>query len=772
MIIQYLKSAWRNIWRNKLPSALNILGLAIGLSTGILAMLFSHHEFTYELCHKNADQLAKVVTFGNFGAFKQIPSTFPQVAIDLKEKYPEIENAIRTSNTEAIIFKENEPIAENRMRVVEPDFLTMFTFNFVDGGPFYTGEQSMVISETMAQKYFGRSSAAGKQLKCEFWGKPFLLTVAGVFEDLPSNTHLKAPAFVNLDAVKSTYSHIDGFHSTDFDVYCKLSPTTNFKDLNNRLAQTYELPVDIEDCKIALMPVKDLHLRSVFENNKANLYILFIGGIVALFIAIFNYITQSSILYSTRTQEVGVRLSNGGKPKDIFIQFMVDTFSITFLGFTLALLFLKIAIPYFNNLVDTDLSLKLSLEQYLIIALIFILTVLFSGFYPSLIMARLKPIFLLRSSFNSGLGKSRMRNLMTTIQFVIAIMLLQNMLITQKQGKYLSDASSIGYETENVVSLNGYAWGDLNLIKEELMRSTSIEAVAWARQLPGMQTSMTTEWKKTGNTQMANKLNCDPGYFDLFHIKMEEGRFFSNENEADKKDGVVVNQLLVESMGWEDALNKKLMVSDKEYRVLGVVSNYMVSPPIFEETPLIITQTGNNSNNLIIRLNPEKTDEALNHIHSVLRKANPNYPINPIFYSDLSYQLAKTFISSGTLVNGFVVIIILNAFLSLFGLSYFMAERSKKKIGVNKVFGASVLNIYWSLSKSFILRFAIAFTLITPLSYIFSMHYVSIFSKQMPITADIFILSGIMVLAMLMLSITYKIIKAANGNPVDALRYE
>ncbi|WP_066630012.1 ABC transporter permease [Labilibacter marinus] len=772
MLIQYLKSAWRNIWRNKLSSSINIIGLAVGLATGILAMLFSYHEISYEKCHDKADQIAKVITYGNFGAFRQLPTTFPQTAFDLPGKFPAITKAVRTRSIEnATVFKDKTPILEESMMIAEPDLLNMFSFDITQG--IYSGQgNTIILSDVMARKYFSNEDAIGKVLKIEIYGNIFHLTVEGIYKDLPDNTHLKSSAILSWNVAKVLYKERQGFHSTDFDVYCLLQPSANIQSLNQQIVANYELPVNIENCTVALMPIKDFHLRSAFENNSANLYLLFIGGCVALLIAIFNYVSQSTIQYSMRTQEVGIRLSNGGKSRDIFIQFMVDTLLITLLAFGICLLMLSSALPYFNDLVDTNISLNLDLEYYLIILSLFVLTVVLAGFYPSMVMAKVKPGLLLKSAVSPTVSKSKMRSVLTTVQFVFAILLIQIMIVSQRQGHYIENASITGFDAENVIAINGYKWGKLDKIKNELLRNSSIEAVSWGQSMPGMQTSMTVEWKGTDNKLMANKFHCESGYLDLFKIKMESGRNFSSDNKSDLKNGVLVNHLLVETMAWKEPIGKTLKVNNKDHIVLGIVSNYMAAPPIFDDTPLIILPAGKQAYNLMIRVNPNKRQEAHQHITAVLRQANPNYPINLRYYKEITYELAKSFISMATLVNAFVIIIILNAFLSLFGLSHFITERAKKQIGVKKVFGASIMNVYWELSKSFVIRFLIAFVIITPISYLFSTQYVATFSRQLPLTADIFIHSGLMVLAMLLLATSYKIIKSALDNPVEALRYE
>nr|WP_321450499.1 ABC transporter permease [uncultured Carboxylicivirga sp.] len=769
---QYILCAFRSIKRNKLPSFINIAGLAIGLSTALFALLFSYYEFTYERGHDKYERIAKVITFGNFGAFSELPGSFPQTAIDLPANFPEITDGVCSFQLPSIFFKDNVPLTESNIVLAQEKFMDIFTYQFISGHIYSDDDESICLSESMASKYFGKDNAVGKLLKANLNGHEVMLTVAGVFKDLPGNTHLKTDAIVSWNLAKQVLNNPEGYLTTDYDVYCLLTPHTNIKKLNEKIVANFKFPSKIEDCTVALMPIGDFHLNSVFENNKANLYILFIGGLIALMLSILNYVSQSSIMYTTRIQEVGIRLSNGAKAKDIFSQFMTDTAVVTLLGFGLALLFVHQGLPYFNSMMDTELTLLANPTVLVWIAVVFIITVVLAGFYPSLLMSRLKPVLLLRSSIGDTAGKSRIRNVMSTSQFVVAILLIQMMIVTHKQAGYLGQDEVVGFNADNVINVNGHNWGDLNKIKTEVLRNTAIESVTWGQSMPAMQASLTSYWKMEDNTQMANMFSCEADFLNVFHINMEEGRFFSSERETDKDNSIVVNKLMVSSMGWDNPVGKQLMVWGQMYTVIGVVSNYMAAPPIFEDTPLIIRCAGNKANRLIFRINPNKKKEAYEHITHVLREANPNYPINLKSYDDSTSQGAKSFYRTVTLINIFVLIVIVNAFLSLFGLSYFIAERNKKQIGINKIFGASVATIYWKLSKNLMLRFAIAFIIVTPISYFISNQYLTTFSYQMPLTADIYIISGSLVLMMLLVSTGFKIITAANRNPVDALRYE
>ena len=253
---QYILCAFRSIKRNKLPSFINIAGLAIGLSTALFTLLFSYYEFSYERGHDKYERIAKVITFGNFGAFSELPQSFPQTAIDLPANFPEITDGVCSFQLPSVFYKDNVPLTESNIVLAQEKFMDIFTYQFLSGGIYSDDDESLCISQTMAEKYFGKDNAVGKLLKANLNGHELMLTVAGVFKDLPGNTHLKTDAIVSWNLAKQVLNNPEGYLTTDYDVYCLVTPHTDIKKLNEKIASDFKFPSQIDDCTVALMPIR------------------------------------------------------------------------------------------------------------------------------------------------------------------------------------------------------------------------------------------------------------------------------------------------------------------------------------------------------------------------------------------------------------------------------------------------------------------------------------------------------------------------------------
>ncbi len=773
MLRFYLTSSWRNLKKNRIFSIINIAGLAIGLASAVLAILYSKHELTYESCHANADRVYQIYTYGHFGSLEKIPYTFSPISTTLQSDYPEIETTSRLRAIPGIVFKENTPIKEDEIAVADTSMFSIFSFHFEEGTQ-PSGPNSIAISEKMARKYFNKNDAVGKSLTIKLYDQKREFKVSGVFADLPSNTHLKTQFIIPFELSPQLGWKTSEYGGTNYTVYAMTYPNTDYKKLNNKITQ-FKIPVPLENVNLGLVPIKHLHLyENISENSLGNLWLILIGGIVAMLVACFNYINLNTILFSTRTREVGVKKTFGAGKMAIFNQFITDTFVTAVLGFALAVLLIQAILPSFNGLFSTEITLKPDLETGGMIALVFVFTVLLSGFYPALVLSQSKPLWLIRTSQGAAKGKNRLMNTLITVQFLVAIMLLQFLLISQKQGRYMGDQRNIGFNGNNVICMNGREWGDLNTVKGELLRDPSIVSVSWGNQIPRVGLNMIVDWKGKDNQEMALRFFYEDDYLKVFDIKMEKGQFFSHDQESLGKDGVVINPITVHSLGLtnENPIGQHMLLNEKQYNIIGVVDNYQAVPPIFDDMPLIINRAGNQEEYLVIHVNPDKRAEAHLQINKVLSKINPEYPVDIQYYNDYTAELAKTYYATGTMTNVFTIIIIVNAMMGLFGLSLFVAERRNKEVGIRKVCGATIPQILWGLAKGFIFKLLLAFCIACPVLLLAAKGYLSVFPRHITLGPAIFFMGGVLALTMLLVASGWKLFAAANGNPVKALRYE
>ncbi len=775
MITNYILTAWRNLLKHRMVSLINILGLTLGLSSAVLAILYARHELTYEDCHIKADRIYRIYTTGNFGAIQQIPTTFGPVGRDLENIFPEIETYSISRGIGATVRVGENIFNEDDILVADSSLFNIFTIPFVSGGP-SNDQLTVTLSEKAAQRYFGKENPVGKFIMMNTYGEKLNFLVTGVFRDFPSNTHTHAEFIIPFsfaDKVpKWDYKKYDG---TNYNVYVLTRSNANYKEINTKILSKYKMPMDMEDISIFLMPIKEIHLRGTWENNKGKLVGFLIGGLFVLITSCFNYINLTNILFSTRSRETGIRKVNGGKRGNIFMQFLADTTLSTLISFNLAIIIIKVVLPKFNVLMDTDINIKPNPDFIMIAIILFVSTIILSGLYPAIRYSALKPVDLMKPLGNQLKGKSFSRYFLTSFQFILAIIFIQFMMVMGKQNRHLNDINTKGYDSDDVICISGYPWGDLNKVKDELLKNPSIEKVSWGSVIPALGYSVTNNWKEENNKTMAAVYYLEPDYLDVFRIKMLEGRFFSDQFISDKEDNnIVINKEAADELGYDEPLNKSVKLYGKQYTIVGVVGRYMALPPIFDQIPILIRYSRNKNDYLVIRLNPINRKVGSEYITSTLKKFNSDYPIELKYHPEIMYgtKEAKSYITANRLMNVFFILTIVASLIGLFGLSLFIAQRHRKEIGVRKVCGATVLTVTVKLLKSLIIQVAVSICIATPIVFIATKGYLSVFPYRIEPGILFFLSGGGVALLLLILTVSWQTLSAAGRNPVESLRYE
>lgn len=775
MIINYITTAWRNLLKNRMVSFINILGLTIGLSSAVLAILYARHELTFENSHVKADQLYRIYTTGNFGAIQRIPSTFGPVGQDLKNLFPEIEEFSISRGLGGTVRAGENIFNEDDIMVSDSTFFSLFTIPFVTGGP-STDQLTVVISEKAAQRYFGSENPEGKYLQMNIYGEKLNFMVTGVFRDFPSNTHIRAEFIIPFSlADKLPHWDYKEYNGTNYSNYVFMSPDANYRAINAKILSLFKIPVEIEQISVILMPIKDIHLRGTWENNRGKLLGFLIGGLFVLITSCFNYINLTNILFSTRARETGIRKVNGGNRSNVFIQFLTDTTLSTLISFNLAIVIIKITLPRFNSLMDTNLSIQLNTDFMLIAIALFIFTIIFSGLYPAIRYSALKPVDLMKPVSNQMKGKSYSRYFLTTFQFILAIIFIQFMMVMGKQNRHIDDINVKGFEADDVICISGHPWGDLDKVKDELLQNPNVEYVSWGSSIPSMGYSITSDWKEENNETMAAVYFFENDYLNVFRIKMQSGRFLSDEFSSDTEDkNTVINQETATELGYDDPLHQKVKLWGKEYTIVGVVGKYMAFPPIIDQIPILIRHSDSRNEYLTIRISPARRKETHEYITSTLKKFNSEYPIELKYHQDIlnDTKEAKSYITAGKLMNLFFILTIVASLVGLFGLSLFIAQRHRKEIGIRKVCGASVLKVTFNLIKGLIIQVVIAIAIATPIVFIATRGFLSVFPYRIEPGILFFLSGGGVALLLLILSVSWQTISAASRNPVESLRYE
>lgn len=775
MFINYILSSWRSLLKNKVISIINIGGLTIGLASAVLAILFAHHELTYESSHKKADRVSKVYIRGNFDQIQWIPTTFGPEGPTIKSLFPEVEEFTRAHEVWRTLTRVGENIFfEENIFGVDSSYYSIFTIPFVLGGP-SPELNTVVISERVAQRYFGSVNPLGQTMTINLHNQKNDFLVTGVYTNLPSNTHLKAEMLIPLDFFKrSDNFRPEEYSDNYFNTYLLLKEGTDYKSLNKKIEEQVKIPVDIENVSAFLIPLKEIHLRGTWENNKGKLLVFLISGFFVLIITCLNYINLTNILFSTRNKEIGIRKVNGARQKHIFFQFLTDTMLSTVIAFNLAIIIIKIALPWFNSLMDTNISLEPRMESLFVLLLVLIATIILSGLYPALRYSYQKPVNLIKPVASILGGKGYSRRIITTFQFFLAIVFIQFMMAINKHGEFLNDNIHKKYNSDNVICVPGGAWGDLNKVKDELKKSPYIESVSWGSTVPEMGGSLTKDWKDKGNKTVAIIARFAPDYTDVFNIKMTSGNFFSNDFPSDLEQGIVINKLTADLLGYTDPVGQIMMYKEKNYKIIGVIDSYRAIAPIFDIMPMIIISAENTSNHIVIRIDGQNREVAQNYIKTTLKQFNPEYPIEINYHSDLLVESknAKSFISAAQLMNLFFYLTILTSLVGLFGLSLFIAQRNRKEVGIRKVMGASNVSVMLRLSKGLIIQVLIAICLATPLSMVSVRGYLSVFPGNFQLGFPFYLMGGGIALLLVLVTVSWQTWSAARANPTEALRSE
>ena len=772
MLRIYFLTAWRNLKKNKMVSAINILGLTVGLACAVLAIIYSYHELTYEDCHVKADRICRVYLGGDFGELKWIPNTWGPEGEAIKNLFPEIEKTSISRNVEAIVRVGENIFIEKQVLFADSNFFSILTIPFIEGEP-STEPQTVVISKKTAIRYFGNGSAIGKAMLFTRKRTKFSMMVTGVFKDLPSNTEVQTDFIIPFSTAENQLewkSH--EYNGTDYTNMVLLKPGTDIKEMNKKIVTNYKIPVKIEGVKAYLMPLKRIHLNGDYNNNYGKFLVFLIGGILVLIISCINYINLTNILFSTRHNEIGTRMVNGARRGSIFKQLITDTVFSTSISFLLAIGILQIILPQFNALMDTQISLAPNWELMTIGFSLFAGTVLLSGVYPAIKVSTSDSIEFFRKAGTTFTTRNRSLWILTTIQFMIAVLFIQVILVMNKQNNHFADAQVMGFTADDVICMKGNIWGDLEKVKADLLKDPSIRAVSWANALPSAGMNITTDWKNKDNKVPANQLFTAEDYLQVYQIKMMAGHYFTKEFNGDFADGVVINQKTMAALGYKDPVGKQMDINGHPFRIIGVVGEYMSVPPIFNEMPQIIRPIGAKGEYLTILINPKERTIAHKHIKQTLQKFNPDYPIDIKYHVDVTSERAKSYYAASRLMNTFFFITILTALFGLFGLSVFIAERNRKEIGIRKVCGASIPEIISKLSRGLVWQLLIAICLATPITVFICGKYLSMFPKHIKLDFMLLGKGGLLALTLMLITVSWQSWRAASKDPVQSLRYE
>ena len=788
MIKNYLKIAWRNLLRHKAYSAINLLGLAIGMVSSILIMLWVQNELSYDRFHKNADQVYRIIADASGFKAAVNPAGMP---VGLKAQMPVIKNYVRFSHPSTTLFEVGaRKFEEKRVFYADPSFFDIFSFPLVKGdrSTALKNIDGILITRDMAKKYFGDADPIGKVMRKDNGGN---VVVTGVLANIPANSHIQFDFIMpmaslakdNDDLKNNVWGNFNFYSFLQLDKSFKATPASiaAFEQQMDNIYKKNQPGLKIE---FHLQPLTSIHLQPGLQvdlpghGNVQYVNIFFIVAILILVVACINFMNLATARSARRAKEIGLRKVSGAIRGQLIFQFLAESVLISFLALAIAIGLVYLFLPAFNNLADKDLAIDITNWKLLLTLLsIALATGLISGSYPALFLSGFNPVKVLKGNMKAMGGNLLFRNTLVVTQFIVSILLLIGTVTIYNQLNFIRDRNP-GFSKDNLLymPMTGDMYGKQQALKAELKQNTLTSNFTVISELPIniMAGTLSVMWEgKDPKSQIViPSLDVEENYLRAFQMKLLTGRSFQPGFISDSSN-YVINETMMKVMGLTaaNAVGRSLTFGNKKGSVIGVVKDFNFKPIQQSIEPLVL-RLNKYGGNVIVRTSPGNTEATIKALGKISQELNPNYPFKYDFLDQDIASLYKGERQMSSIFNLFAGLAIFISCLGLYGLSAFMAEQRTKEIGVRKVLGASLFNIVYLLSTGFTRLILIAIAIAIPLSWYAVNKWLQGYAYHINVGWIVFLVSSLSALAISWLTVSYESVKVGIVNPIKSLRAE
>jgi len=807
MIKNYIKTAIRSLSKNKGFTAINVLGLALGLASCLLIIFYVFDELNYDKYNTKADRIYRInedISFGgNSNSYAVTPAP---MAAALKNDFPEVEQVVRfRSRGELQVKKGNQDIQENAVVYADPAIFKVFTLPMIDGDPAtaLNDTHSIVITEKTAQKYFNRTNVVGQVLTIN---DTALYKITGVIKNIPKQSHFDFDFFISM--ASTWQGKDDSWFSSNFNTYVLLRPGTDFNKFQAKIPAFFQRQAGPQMqsilhltfakfeqggnyFRINFTPLTKIHLYSSREAElgmNGNIEFIYMFSAIALFIlliACVNFMNLSTARSANRAREVGVRKVLGSPRKYLIAQFLTESIIVTLIGAIIAFFAAWALLPLFNQMSGKDLTITVQTIVWIVplmIGLVLIIGAL-AGSYPALFLSGFKPIEVLKGKLASGFKGGMLRNFLVVFQFSISIFLIIGTLVIYNQLKYIQN-KDLGYNRNQVFTVwNVNVLGNnAKAFKQEVKQLTGVQNATITGALPN-----TGYWNSSAffkgpvadqkSSVLSQAWVVDEDYITTLGMKMQSGRNFSKDMLTDST-AVIINESAEKKLGFKNPINQlvyypqdnKAMVL-KAYHIIGVMKDFNFQSLRSNVSPLILFM-GDDEGGISIRANAANIPALLNQIKSKWTAFSPNQQFTYTFMDQDFDAIYRTEQRTGTIFVSFTSLAIIIACLGLFGLAAYAAEQRTKEIGIRKVLGANMSTIVQMLSKDFIKLVVIAIIIASPLAWWAMNKWLQDFAYRIHIQWWVLAIAGSGAILIAFITISFQSIKAALTDPVKSLRSE
>lgn len=802
MLRIYLKTAWRNILRNRLYSGITVLGLTLGLFVGMLILLWVEDETSFDSFHHNAAQIYRVNDPAGTGTMRQVWSTTPApVAVTALKQVPGVVNAVRTcwNGDYAVYSWENKSFDDLSAIYADPSLFQVFDFRLLQGDrrqP-WPNDRSVIITESTAKKYFGDEDAMGKVIRGDYKDN---FVVSGVVADFPDNSSITADLLFPMSGSEHAYDRAVAeyaktvapgtfyWHSmaTDwgdlgFTTFFQVQPGADLRRIGRQLVvlEQQGAPLahfSLDEDAFELQPLKTIHLRGADGKAPAlqTVQIFLAVAIFILLIASINYVNLSTARAMLRAREVGVRKIVGAAKTQLFAQFIVESSVFYTISLGLAILLILLVIPYYNSFTGKHFVFRLTdTGIWKVIAYTGLGTLVASAVYPAVLLSSFKPLQVLKGKLRVSLGDALFRKVLVTTQFVFSVGLMISTLVIGRQLQYIRDRDP-GYDRSQVfVVWDGWLREHAAAVRAELSHEPAIKALSMSNDnvIDNGNTTGGADWdgKDASSMFVIRQLRIDEHFIPLMKMKLVAGMNFTGI--ATDSMHFILNQTAIRRMGLKDPVGKRFRLNDVSGTIIGVVKDFNYAGPREQIEPAVLMYR-RSAPGLYVKTSGKEAARAIAAVRKLSQTYHPGFPFDYTFLDSSFEMLYRNDRQTGTLFRLFAGIAIFISCLGLFALASYTAQVRTREIGIRKVLGASVASIIILLSRDFLRLIVIAIMVACPLAWLYMHSWLQSFVYHIAIGWWVFLLAGGAAIVLALVTIGWQSVRASIANPVDSLRNE
>lgn len=789
MFKNYFKTAWRNITRTIGYSTLNVVGLATGMAVALLIGLWVYDQYSYDKSLPDYQRLYRVQrNFNSNGDTLTFLSTSLKLADALRNQIPEVEYISESAGfwSHGLMINDKKLYIDGG--IVGGDFLKMFQYPLIKGNAatVFKDAYSIVLTESTAKALFGNDDPVNKTVRFD---NEHDLKVTGILKDLPNNSSFNFKYLVPFsyyeqinDYVKS--QRTGSFAGNSYNIFVKLKPGAEYAKVYPKIRNIEHTETDNTNAMLSyvtLQPLERWHLYSNYVNGQDTegfleyVRMFTIIGLLVLLIACINFINLTTARSEKRAKEVGVRKAIGSQKKDLVLQFLLEAFLLTAIAFIFSIVFAELALPAFNALTGNSVSIPFSnIYFWLIMISCLFVTALLAGSRPAFYLSSFNAVKVLKGTLQAG-KSSISRKVLVVMQFSCSIALIISTIIIYQQIQYAKERPS-GYDLNRLLStgMNVDISKNYTALKNELLQKGIADEVTTATS-PATGVWWHTDidqWpgKNAGETIEMGEIVTSQDYFKTVGMTFSEGRDFASDNDT---TSVVFNETAIKKMRIKNPVSQTITWGGTQYKIVGVVKDALMNSPFTVADPTMFICYPQPQNVMMYRLSPKiKTQDAVTQLTGIFNKYNPAFPYKYTFADEDYAAKFNLEVLIGKLAGVFAALAIFISCLGLFGLAAYVAEQRTKEIGIRKVLGASVQQVWLLLSKDFIVLVLISCLIAVPVSFYFLHNWLLKYDYRINIGAGVFIGGGLMALLITIITISFQAIKAAVANPVKSLRTE